>query len=115
MTLGFKDKGAAGRAAVFLFLGPTGVGENGTHAGFHRPYFWYADKLVRYDMSEFQTQESLGLLLGSRPGEKGFLGAAYERTQTGTLLFDEVCMGASAHHGMFFLQMLDAAPRHELD
>jgi len=47
-------------------------------------------KLVRYDMSEFQTQESLGLLLGSRPGEKGFLGAAYERTKTGTCCFDEV-------------------------
>jgi hypothetical protein len=66
------------------------------------------EKLIRYDMSKFQTQESLGLLLGSRPGEKEFLGAAYERTKTGTLLFDEV---EKAHPRIMdvFLQMLDAA------
>src|SRR5664280_808473 len=73
----------------FLFLGPTGVGKTELTQVFTGKLFGM-DKLVRYDMSEFQTQESLGLLLGSRPGEKGFLGAAYERTKTGTLLFDEV-------------------------
>ena len=59
-------------------------------------------------MSEFQTQESLGLLLGHGAGECGFLGAAYERTKTGTLLFDEV---EKAHPRIMdvFLQMLDAA------
>ena len=66
------------------------------------------DRLVRFDMSEFQTQESLGLLLGARAGEMGFLGAAYARTKTGTLLFDEV---EKAHPRIMdvFLQMLDAA------
>ena len=66
------------------------------------------DRLVRFDMSEFQTQESLGLLLGARAGESGFLGAAYARTKTGTLLFDEV---EKAHPRIMdvFLQMLDAA------
>src|SRR5450755_1520779 len=73
----------------FLFLGPTGVGKTELTQVFTGKLFGM-EKLVRYDMSEFQTQESLGLLLGSRPGEKGFLGAAYERTKTGTLLFDEV-------------------------
>jgi len=91
----------------FLFLGPTGVGKTELTQVFTGRLFGM-EKLVRFDMSEFQTQESLGLLLGSRPGEKGFLGAAYERTTTGTLLFDEV---EKAHPRIMdvFLQMLDAA------
>lgn len=91
----------------FLFLGPTGVGKTELTQVFTGKLFGM-DKLVRYDMSEFQTQESLGLLLGSRPGESGFLGAAYDRTKTGTLLFDEV---EKAHPRIMdiFLQMLDAA------
>ena len=91
----------------FLFLGPTGVGKTELTQVFTGNLFGM-EKLIRYDMSEFQTQESLGLLLGSRPGEKGFLGAAYDRTKTGTLLFDEV---EKAHPRIMdvFLQMLDAA------
>jgi hypothetical protein len=42
--------------------------------------------LFRFDMSEFQTQESLGLLLGARLGEKGYLGAMRERAAEGSLL-----------------------------
>ena len=57
----------------FLFLGPTGVGKTELTQVFTGKLFGL-DKLVRYDMSEFQTQESLGLLLGSRPGESGFIG-----------------------------------------
>ncbi len=91
----------------FLFLGPTGVGKTELTQVFTGKLFGM-DKLVRYDMSEFQTQESLGLLLGSRLGESGFIGAAYDRTKTGTLLFDEV---EKAHPRIMdvFLQMLDAA------
>ena len=91
----------------FLFLGPTGVGKTELTQVFTGALFGL-DRLVRFDMSEFQTQESLGLLLGSRPGESGFLGAAYARTTTGTLLFDEV---EKAHPRIMdiFLQMLDAA------
>ena len=91
----------------FLFLGPTGVGKTELTQVFTGKLFGM-EKLVRYDMSEFQTQESLGLLLGSRPGESGFIGAAYGRTKTGTLLFDEV---EKAHPRIMdvFLQMLDAA------
>jgi ATP-dependent Clp protease ATP-binding subunit ClpA len=91
----------------FLFLGPTGVGKTELTQVFTRRLFGI-EKLIRFDMSEFQTQESLGLLLGSRPGEKGFFGAIWDRTQTGTLLFDEV---EKAHPRIMdvFLQMLDAA------
>jgi ATP-dependent Clp protease ATP-binding subunit ClpA len=91
----------------FLFLGPTGVGKTELTQVFTGALFGM-DRLVRFDMSEFQTQESLGLLLGARAGEIGFLGAAYARTKTGTLLFDEV---EKAHPRIMdvFLQMLDAA------
>src|SRR5438552_7538395 len=91
----------------FLFLGPTGVGKTELTQAFTRHLFG-AQNLVRFDMSEFQTQESLGLLLGSRPGENGFFGAAYGRTDEGTMLFDEV---EKAHPRVMdvFLQMLDAA------
>jgi ATP-dependent Clp protease ATP-binding subunit ClpA len=60
----------------FLFLGPTGVGKTELTQAFTRDLFG-AEDLMRFDMSEFQTQESLDLLLGSRPSERGFLGAAY--------------------------------------
>lgn len=91
----------------FLFLGPTGVGKTELTQVFTGAIFGM-EKLIRFDMSEFQTQESLGLLLGARAGEAGFLGAAFQRTQTGTLLFDEV---EKAHPRIMdvFLQMLDAA------
>jgi putative alpha-1,2-mannosidase len=69
----------------FLFLGPTGMGKTELTQVFTGALFGM-EKLVRFDMSEFQTQESLGLLLGSRPGESGFFGAAYNRTKTGTLM-----------------------------
>src|SRR5271165_77536 len=62
----------------FLFLGPTGVGKTELTLAFTTTLFG-GDKLVRFDMSEFQTQEALGLLLGARSGECGFLGAAYRR------------------------------------
>jgi len=45
----------------FLFLGPTGVGKTEPTQAFTRHLFG-AEKLLRFDMSEFQTQDSLGLL-----------------------------------------------------
>src|SRR5216117_659165 len=68
----------------FLFLGPTGVGKTELTQVFTAHLFGI-ERLLRFDMSEFQTQESLGLLLGSRVGEQGLLGAAYSRTREGTL------------------------------
>ncbi len=57
----------------FLFLGPTGVGKTELTLAFTR-YLFGNEKLIRFDMSEYQTQESLGLLLGARVGEVGLLG-----------------------------------------
>jgi ATP-dependent Clp protease ATP-binding subunit ClpA len=93
--------------ASFLLLGPTGVGKTEISIAFTR-YLLDNNKLFRFDMSEYQTQESLGVLLGARIGEVGLLGLARSKSATGTLLFDEI---EKAHPRVLdlFLQILDAA------
>src|ERR1700733_1259338 len=71
----------------FMFLGPTGVGKTEITLAFTE-FLFGKEKLSRFDMSEYQTQESLGLLLGAKLGERGTLGIAYDRSPLGTLLFD---------------------------
>lgn len=91
----------------FLFLGPTGVGKTEVTLTF-TSFLMSKDHAFRFDMSEYQTQESLGLLLGGKLGERGTLGMAYDRSKVGTLLFDEI---EKAHPRVLdvFLQILDAA------
>jgi len=91
----------------FLLLGPTGVGKTETVVVATNHVFG-AGKLFRFDMSEFQNQEALGLLLGARLGEIGYLGGVREREAEGSLLFDEA---EKAHPRVLdiLLQLLDAA------
>jgi ATP-dependent Clp protease ATP-binding subunit ClpA len=91
----------------FLLLGPTGVGKTETVLVTTNQVFG-AGQLFRFDMSEFQNQEALGLLLGARLGETGYLGAVRERASEGSLLFDEA---EKAHPRVLdiMLQLLDAA------
>lgn len=91
----------------FLLLGPTGVGKTETVVVLTNHIFG-PEKLFRFDMSEFQTQESIGLLLGAKLGELGYLGALRERAAEGSLLFDEA---EKAHPRVLdiLLQLLDAA------
>src|SRR6202166_1819555 len=91
----------------FLLLGPTGVGKTETVVVLTNQVFG-AGQLFRFDMSEFQNQEALGLLLGARLGEVGYLGGVRERASEGSLLFDEA---EKAHPRVLdiMLQLLDAA------
>jgi ATP-dependent Clp protease ATP-binding subunit ClpA len=91
----------------FLLLGPTGVGKTETVVVMTNQVFG-AGQLFRFDMSEFQNQESLGLLLGAQLGEVGYLGGVRERAEEGSLLFDEA---EKAHPRVLdiLLQLLDAA------
>src|SRR4029077_1631749 len=91
----------------FLFLGPTGVGKTELTIAFTR-YLAGDDKLFRFDMSEYQTQDSLRLLLGGKTREVGLLGLAGAKSATGTLLFDEI-EKAPPRVLDVFLQVLDAA------
>lgn len=91
----------------FLLLGPTGVGKTETVVVATNHVFG-GGKLFRFDMSEFQNQEALGLLLGARLGEVGYLGTVREKAAEGSLLFDEA---EKAHPRVLdiLLQLLDAA------
>ena len=90
----------------FLFVGPTGVGKTEITLAF-TDYLCGADHLHRFDMSEFQNQSSVGLLLGNSSTDTGMLGRALDKTARGTLLFDEM---EKAHPLVLdlFLQILDA-------
>lgn len=90
----------------FLFVGPTGVGKTEITITF-TDYLCGEDHLHRFDMSEFQNQSSVGLLLGNSSADIGMLGRALYRTPKGTLLFDEM---EKAHPLVLdlFLQILDA-------
>jgi ATP-dependent Clp protease ATP-binding subunit ClpA len=90
----------------FLFVGPTGVGKTEITVCFSN-YLFGEDHLHRFDMSEFQNQSSVGLLLGSSGSETGMLGRALAKHDRGTLLFDEM---EKAHPLVLdlFLQILDA-------
>src|SRR5476649_2200345 len=90
----------------FLFVGPTGVGKTEITIAFTE-YLCGPDHLHRFDMSEFQNQSSVGLLLGASASEAGMLGRALAKHDRGTLLFDEM---EKAHPLVLdlFLQILDA-------
>ena len=90
----------------FLFVGPTGVGKTEITTCF-TDYLFGEGYLHRFDMSEFQNQSSVGLLLGASSSESGMLGRALDKHGRGTLLFDEM---EKAHPLVLdlFLQILDA-------
>jgi ATP-dependent Clp protease ATP-binding subunit ClpB len=94
--------------ASFLFLGPTGVGKTELTQQFTADLSG-AKKLVRLDMSEYQTRESLVLLLGASEAEPGRIAEGFDACGgIGTLLFDEI---EKAHARVLdvLLQLLDAA------
>ena len=90
----------------FLLVGPTGVGKTEITIAFTE-YLCGSDHLHRFDMSEFQNQSSVGLLLGNSSSDIGMLGRALDKNIRGTLLFDEM---EKAHPLVLdlFLQILDA-------
>ncbi len=52
----------------FLFLGPTGVGKTETAKALSQVYFGSQDAVIRFDMSEFQSVDSINRLIGAPPG-----------------------------------------------
>src|SRR5271166_956146 len=87
---GFRFPGRP--VASMLFLGPTGVGKTETALLFTEHLFGDADiKLVRLDMSEYMTVDSIKVLRGENTSDRGLFGHYYDRSQRrGTLLFDEI-------------------------
>ncbi|OQA03168.1 MAG: ATP-dependent Clp protease ATP-binding subunit ClpC [bacterium ADurb.Bin400] len=92
----------------FLFLGPTGVGKTETAKSLARAYFGDADRMIRFDMSEYQNKEDIYRLIGSNVGQdvQGLLATAVREKPFSLLLFDEI---EKAHPDILdlFLQILD--------
>lgn len=106
--LGLADPGRP--KGTMLFLGPTGVGKTELTLLMCGYLFGDVNKhCIRLDMSEYQNQESLQLLLGQGEHSRGNMGRFFDRAEgKGFLLFDEI---EKAHPRVLdiFLQVLDAA------
>lgn len=97
--------------AVFLFLGPTGVGKTETARALSEVLFNDEHTLIRIDMSEYSEQHAVARLVGAPPGyvgyeEGGQLTEAVRRRPYSVILFDEI---EKAHPQVFniFLQLFD--------
>ncbi|MEX0877525.1 MAG: ATP-dependent Clp protease ATP-binding subunit [Candidatus Spechtbacterales bacterium] len=94
-------------AGVFLFVGPTGVGKTLTSKVLANIYFGSSDKMIRFDMSEFQTLESVERMLGSlRQEYAGQLITAVRDNPFSVILLDEF---EKAHKDLLnvFLRVFD--------
>ncbi|MEX2145260.1 MAG: ATP-dependent Clp protease ATP-binding subunit [Candidatus Spechtbacterales bacterium] len=77
-------------AGVFLFVGPTGVGKTLTAQVLAKIYFGSEDKMIRFDMSEYQVPESITSFLGSvEQNEPGRLVSAVRDNPFSVILLDE--------------------------
>lgn len=55
-------------SGVFLFVGPTGTGKTELAKALVEYLFGSDERMIRFDMSEFQTYEGLDRLLGGPTG-----------------------------------------------
>ena len=94
-----------GPMGTFLFLGPTGVGKTETCKALAYYYFGSEEKIIRLDMSEFQSIEDIGRLIGSEKGI-GILTTPVKENPFSIILLDEL---EKAHRDILnlFLQVLD--------
>ncbi|AZP22510.1 ATP-dependent Clp protease ATP-binding subunit [Streptomyces aquilus] len=95
----------------FLFLGPTGVGKTELAKTLAELLFGDENRMIRFDMSEFQEKHTVARLVGAPPGyvgyeEAGQLTEKVRRQPYSVVLFDEV---EKAHPDVFntLLQLLD--------
>ena len=100
-----------GPLAVFLFLGPTGVGKTEMARSLAEFLFGSDSEMIRLDMSEYMEEHSAAKLIGSPPGyvgheEEGQLTGELRSKPYSVVLLDEI---EKAHPRVFdlFLQVFD--------
>ncbi|HYG74076.1 MAG TPA: AAA family ATPase [Planctomycetota bacterium] len=86
--------------AVFLFLGPTGVGKTQCAKALAEYLFGSAERLVRFDLNEFVAEDSVARLAGTLWQPDGLLTSAVRRQPFSVVLLDEV---EKAHPAIFDL------------
>ncbi|MDR5740260.1 MULTISPECIES: ATP-dependent Clp protease ATP-binding subunit [unclassified Caballeronia] len=97
--------------AVFLFLGPTGVGKTELAKALAGVVFGDEDAMLRVDMSEYMERHAVARLIGSPPGyvgyeEGGQLTERVRRRPYSVILLDEI---EKAHPDVYnvLLQVFD--------
>ena len=110
LSAGARGAGQRPRGILF-FSGPTGVGKTETAKCLAQLLFGDADRLVRFDMSEYGIEHADQKLMGAPPGyvgyeEGGQLTNRVKLNPFSVLLFDEI---EKAHPSILdkFLQILD--------
>ena len=103
---GFRNPDKA--EGIFLFVGPTGVGKTELTKVLSD---FLGEKLLRFDMSEYQEKHTVSRLIGSPPGyvgfeEGGLLTDAVRKNPHSVVLFDEI---EKAHPDIYniLLQVMD--------
>jgi ATP-dependent Clp protease ATP-binding subunit ClpC len=94
-----------GPIGTFLFVGPTGVGKTELAKSLASIYFGDEDRMLRFDMSEYQSAESIYRLIGAEK-RGGFLTEKIKNQPFSLLLLDEF---EKAHSDVLnlFLQIFD--------
>ncbi len=100
-----------GPLAVFLFLGPSGVGKTEMARSLAEFLFGSEAEMIRLDMSEYMEEHSFSKMIGSPPGyvgheEEGQLTGQLRTKPHSIVLLDEI---EKAHPRIFdlFLQVFD--------
>ena len=76
--------------AAFLFLGPTGVGKTECAKAIARTLFGESDRLLRFDLNEFNQPGAAARLVGTFSQPEGLLTSAIRRQPFAVVLLDEV-------------------------
>ena len=107
----FGNRQGSKPLASMLFAGPTGTGKTEMAKKLASFLFGGEDRMVVFDMSEFQESHSVSKLIGAPPGYSGFedggrLTESFRREPYQLLLLDEI---EKAHPKVLslFLQMLE--------